>query len=206
MRCVVREIFLDELGGDESPCWAAFLDVSMLSYSATEDHLLHRPDSPFWDNVHTKEVETREMILAEALQKSVLLLERRLGPDRKEWAWGKLHTYHWRHEFTKKTPFFHSYFNRGPYPAGGDSHSVNVALFSWGEEFDVLVVPAMRMVVDFGREEPMSLLTVPGQSGNPSSPHYGDMVPGFLHPTSRPMPFRSGNVEKQYRDVLRINQ
>lgn len=60
------------------------------------------------------------------------------------------------------------------------------------------------MIVDFGRDEPMSLITVPGQSGNPSSPHYGDMIPAFLEGAARSMPFQPENVERQYRDVLRI--
>ncbi|HEY5915453.1 MAG TPA: penicillin acylase family protein, partial [Verrucomicrobiae bacterium] len=163
-----------------------------------------RPESPFWDNVLTTEKESREAIIAEALQKSIRLLEQRLGSNRSKWQWGKIHTYHWQHDFTKQTIFFNSYFNRGPYPAGGDTHSINAATFSWGDEFHVATIPAMRMIVDFGLDEPMTLVTVPGQSGNPSSPHYGDMIPLFLKAGARPMPFRKENVEKQYRDVLRI--
>jgi acyl-homoserine-lactone acylase len=204
MHCVVREIFLDELGGAKGICWEAFLDAVTTSYPASEDHLLHRPESPFWDNISTPEKESREDIIAEALQKAVRLLEKRISSNRAKWQWGKLHTYHWEHDFTKQTIFFHSYFNRGPYPAGGDTHSVNVASFTWGDDFHVLFIPAMRMIVDFGRDEPLSLITVPGQSGNPSSPHYGDMLPLFLKAEGRPMPFRPENVVKQYQDILRI--
>ena len=204
MHCLTRELFLDELGGDKSLCWEAFLDASMMSYPAAEDHLLCRPESPFWDNILTEAKESPEDIVAEALEKSILLLEKRIGSNRSKWQWGKIHTYHWKHEFTKKTIFFHSYFNRGPFPAGGDVHSVNVGTFTWGEDFHVWNIPAMRMIVDFGQEEPMSLITVPGQSGNPSSPHYGDMLPLFLKGEGRSMPFRQENVERQYRDVVRI--
>jgi acyl-homoserine-lactone acylase len=195
-----RAIFVDELGGPESVYWEAFLDVNMSSYPAPEDHLLFRPDSPFWDNILTSPTEAREDTLAEALNGAIELLEERLGRDRRQWQWGKLHTYHWKHEFTNATPFFHDYFNRGPYPAGGDSHSLNVGTFTWGDNFEVWNIPAMRMIVDFGREEPMSLITVPGQSGNPSSGHYGDMVPAFLNVEGRPMPFGTQNIEKQYRE------
>ena len=64
---------LDELGGDKSLCWEAFLDVNMMSYPAPEDHLLYRPDSAFWDNTSTKEKESREDVIAEALQQAILL-------------------------------------------------------------------------------------------------------------------------------------
>jgi acyl-homoserine-lactone acylase len=201
---VTRGIFLDELGGEKSLCWEAFLDANMMSYPAPEDHLLFRSESPFWDNIATRDQESREDIIAEALQKAVRLLEKEIGKDRKKWQWGKIHTYRWQHEFTKSTIFFHSYFNREPYPAGGDTHSVNVAAFAWGENFDAVVIPAMRMLVDFSLEEPMSVVTVPGQSGNPSSSHYSDMIRLFLNRRGHPMPFRRENVEKQYPDVLRI--
>jgi len=204
MHCFTRELFLDELGGDRNLYWEALLDANMTSYPAPEDHLFYRPESPFWDNILTTEKESREDIIAEALQNAVVLLEKQLGSNRQKWQWGKIHTYHWQHDFTKQTIFFHSYFNRGPYPAGGDAHSVNVATFVWGDDFHVVLIPAMRMIVDFGQDEPMSLIAVPGQSGNPSSPHYGDMIPLFLSRDGCPMPFRKENVEKQYRDMLRI--
>ncbi|MBN2321946.1 MAG: penicillin acylase family protein [Acidobacteria bacterium] len=204
MHTVTRSTFLDELGGDESLCWEAFLDANMMSYPAPEDHLLFRPESPFWDNTATREPESREDIIAEALEKAVRLLEKEIGRDREKWQWGKIHTYRWQHEFTKETIFFHSYFNRGPYPAGGDAHSVNVSGFAWGENFDAVVIPAMRMIVDFSLQEPMSVVTVPGQSGNPSSSHYSDMIPLFLNRKGRPMPFRQENIEDQYRNVFRI--
>ncbi len=85
-----------------------------------------------------------------------------MGRDRATWTWGALHNYHWRHEFTRSTRFFHDYLNRGPFPAGVDVHSVNVAAFYWGKSFDVFVIPAMRMVVDFRLEEPAFLISVPG--------------------------------------------
>jgi acyl-homoserine-lactone acylase len=204
MHCVTRETFMDEIGEEGSLLWEAFLDASSTSYPAPEDHLLWRPESPFWDDTATPEREAREEIIAEALEAAVDLLEDEIGSNRAKWQWGKLHTYHWKHDVTKETIFLHCYFNRGPYPAGGDSHSVNVATFTWGDDFHVWTIPAMRMIVDFGRDEPMSLITVPGQSGNPSSPHYGDMIPPFLEGAARPMPFKPENVERQYRDVLRI--
>lgn len=204
MHCIARETFMDEIGKDNGLAWEAFLDASSTSYPAPEDHLLWRPESPFWDNVATPEKESREEIVATALEAAVDWLENEISGNRTKWQWGKLHTYHWKHDLTKETIFLHSYFNRGPYPAGGDAHSINVATFTWGEDFAAWILPAMRMIVDFGRDEPMSLITVPGQSGNPSSPHYDDMIPAFLEGVARPMPFQPENVERQYRDVLRI--
>lgn len=199
-----RKTFLDELGPEDGIFWQAFLDANMVSYGAPEDHLVVQSESLFFDDVTTPVKERKEDIIAYALVAAVKLCEKKMGSEHKNWKWGTLHTYHWKHEFTKKTRFFHEYFNRGPYPASGDVHTLNVTTFTWGENFDTWNIPAMRMVVDFGKSEGASFLTVPGQSGNPSSPHYDDMIPYFLNISAHPMPFNSENIAKQYQDVLEL--
>jgi len=202
MHAATRCIFLDELGPEGSVAWESFQDASVISYSAFQDHLLGREDSPFWDNITTKRKETKWIVLAQALSDAILLCEDRMGSARRKWEWGKLHTYHWKHDFTKKLPVFHDFFNRGPYPAGGDGHTLNVATPVWGSDFNVVVIPAMRMVVDFGLKEPAYLVHTPGQSGNPSSGHYDDMLPYWLNGKNHPLPFGRKAVEEQYEDVL----
>lgn len=202
MHCAIRSIFLDELGPDSGIAWEAFISMSVIKYPALQDHLLGREDSPFWDKVKTARRETKWDIIAEALNDAVVLCEDRMGGNRSAWKWGRLHTYHWKHEITRNIPVFHGLFNRGPYPAGGDGHTVNVALPKWGYSFDVVEIPAMRLVVDFGRPEPAFLVGAAGQSGNPSSGHYDDMLPYWLKGKNHPLPFGKKAVERQYRDVL----
>jgi acyl-homoserine-lactone acylase len=202
MHCAARVIFLDELGPDNSLVWESFLDLFLIKYSAIQDHILGREDSPFWDNVKTPRKETKWDNLAEALNRAIVLCEERMGGNRAKWQWGRLHTYHWKHDITASIPVFHDFFNRGPYPAGGDSHTVNVAVSKSGESFEVVEIPAMRLVVDFGLKEPAYLVHVPGQSGNPSSEHYDDMLPYWLNGKNHPLPFGKKAVEEQYRDVL----
>src|SRR4030042_2969557 len=202
MHAAVHGIFLDELGPEGSVPWESFQDASMCSYSAQQDPILGREDSPFWNDINTKENEGKWRILAEALDRAILLCEDRMGSNRQAWKWGRLHTYRWAHDFTKKIPFFHGYLNRGPYPASGDGHTLDVATPSWGDSFDVYLIPAMRLIVDFGLEEPARLVCTPGQSGNPSSDHYDDMLPYWLNGKNYPLPFGKEAVEKQYHDVL----
>jgi acyl-homoserine-lactone acylase len=204
LHCFTRNTFLDELGPDDGPTWEAFLDANISSYSAMEDHLLHRADSPFFDDVTTTGKEGKTDIIAKSLADAVLLCEERLGGNRARWRWGRLHTYSWRHDIARKVPFLRSLLDRGPFPAPGDASTMNVAGTSPGRDFEVLWIPAMRMVVDFGLDEPAVLTAVPGQSGDPSSPHYDDMIDLFLSGENRPLPFKKENVERQYRRVLTI--
>ncbi len=199
---LVHELFQDEIGPENSIPWNAFLDMCTMSYSATEDHLVYREGSPFWDSGKYPAQSGKAYVLAESLQKAIIFCEEHMGKDRRKWQWGKLHTYYWRHDVTRKASLLSGLFNRGPYAAGGDVHSINVAGYQWGRDFNVFMIPAMRMIVDFGLEDPAYMISVPGQSGNPSSPHYDDMIPYFLEVKNHPLPFVQSAILRQYKDVL----
>ena len=97
------------------------------------------------------------------------------------------------------------YFNRGPYPAQGDMFTLNVSMYMMGLDYKTWLVPSMRMVVDFSREEPMKAVNSSGQSDNPSSPHYDDGIKAWRDGIYFPFPFRKEAIEAQYKDVLRLN-
>lgn len=204
-----RQIFLDELGPEDSPAWKALVDTANNSYSAQADHLLGRDDSPFWDDLRTPEREDKPAILARSLAAAVALCEERLGADRNGWQWGKLHRYHWISDSSRsatllpagqrsKLEAISGYLNRGPYPAGGDHSTLNVSAYAWGRDFDTWLIPAMRLVVDFGAQEPMQAINSTGQSGNPASPHYADGIEAWRRGDYVSFPFRSENIDRVY--------
>jgi acyl-homoserine-lactone acylase len=204
-----RETFLDELGPESSPAWQALVDTANNSYSAQADHLLGREDSPFWNDTRTAQKEDKPAILARSLAGALTLLESKLGNERSAWQWGKLHTYNWISETTQLAPHMSTsqrtsinalkgYLDRGPYPAGGDHSTLNVAAYQWGKNFDTWLIPAMRIVVDFGREEPLIGLNSSGQSGNPASKHYADGIDAWLKGHYMSFPFQSQNLDKVY--------
>jgi acyl-homoserine-lactone acylase len=209
-----RNIFLDELGPDDSRAWKSFLVMNNESYNATCDHLIIRGDeSPFWDDVKTGVRETKATIIARSLLDAVSALESRQGSDPAKWNWGALHTYVWETEASKTAPYLGfmertamdllwSYFNRGPYPAPGDIFTLNVSAYTMGRDFDTWLIPAMRIVVDFSLDEPMVGVNSSGQSDNPSSPHYDDGIKTWRNGEYIPFPFKENAVKAQYREVL----
>lgn len=214
---LTREAFLDELGPDAaSPAWRALINGTILAYSATQDHLLQREDSPFWDDVATESVkETKADIFARALAAAVRGAEERLGADRAQWQWGKVHTYTWASPATamrahlpwleqQVVGLLSPYLDRGPYPAGGDHNTLNVSGSTVGRgEFAVETVPAMRLVVDFAQREPVQLVIAGGQSDDPASAHYADGIPLYLSLQNRAMPFNDVNARNaQFRDAF----
>ncbi|WP_166358768.1 penicillin acylase family protein [Pseudomonas akapageensis] len=204
-----KQTFLDELGPETSPTWKAFVANADLSYSAQADHLLGREDSPYWDDIKTAQKEDKPAILARSLAAAISSGESQLGNDRRAWQWGKLHHYTWTSDSSKLAPFMSvgdrtginalsSYLNRGPVPAGGDHTTLNTSAYHWGQDFDTWLIPAMRMVVDFGQAEPMIGLNSTGQSGNPASPHYADGIDAWLKGQYMSFPMQPQNFDKTY--------
>ena len=204
-----RETFLDELGPDTSPAWQALVETANSSYSAQADHLLGREDSPFWNDIRTPQQEDKPTILARSLADAVSFTESKLGTERSAWQWGKLHSYNWTTETSHLARYMSAsqrasinalkgYLDRGPYPAGGDHSTLNVSAYNWGQNFDTWLIPAMRIVVDFGREEPLIGLNSSGQSGNPASKHYADGIDAWLKGQYMTFPFKPHNLDKAY--------
>ncbi|MDQ8036053.1 MAG: penicillin acylase family protein [Pedobacter sp.] len=198
---LTSDIFLDELGPVESNSWQSLLLGNAISYSAQQDHMLGREDSPFWDDVRTpNHKEEKAEIFALALANSWQQATSTMGANPAEWKWGNLHTYTWESGSTKLKPFLpfaqrkaigalSGYLDRGPYPAPGSTNTVNVAGYTIGDGFKVWNVPAMRMIVDFSQAEPLYIINSGGQSGNPASPHYADGIELYLSGRNRRMAF-----------------
>ena len=204
-----RQIFIDELGPDTSAAWRALVETANASYSAQADHLLGRDDSPFWNDQRTRHQEDKPAILARSLAAAVARMEAAQGADRNAWSWGRLHTYTWKTGTTQLAPYMAAsqragintisgYLDRGPIAAGGDHSTLNVSAYRWGDNFDTWLIPAMRVIVDFGRDEPMIGLNSTGQSGNPASPHYADGIDAWLKGGYMSFPFKSENLDKVY--------
>lgn len=204
-----RLIFLDELGPEGSPAWQAMVESADISYSAQADHLTGRIDSPFWDDVNTPEKEDKAAILARSLAAAQAYCADRMGSDPRNWQWGRLHSYTWASDATQMAPFLsssertgiealRSYLDRGPYPAGGDHTTLNVSAYHWGKDFNTWLIPAMRIIVDFNRSEPMIGLNSSGQSGNPASPHYADGIDAWLGGQYMSFPMQEKNLDKVY--------
>lgn len=183
--------FLDALGPENSASWKAFISNGNLSYSAQADHLLSREDSPFWSDTRSGQQRDKPAVLARSLVAAVDAGERLMGSDHKAWQWGTLHHYVWRNAQGQTV--------RGPIAAGGDHTTLNMAAYRLGDSnFDTTLIPAMRMIVDFGQPEPMMAQNSSGQSSNPASPHYADGIDPWLKGQYVSFPMQPQHFDKVY--------
>ena len=127
---------------------------------------------------------------------------RRLGEPAVGWKWGRARKATLQHPMGR-VPLQGAIFNLGPFECPGD---VNTVFQAGSVGDDPLggpgVVPSMRMVLDVGDWD-RSLFSLPGgQSGNPLSPHYKDLLPAWLKGTGVPIAWSIEAVEAATVETL----
>jgi penicillin amidase len=142
----------------------------------------------------------RDQLLLSTLQSAVSKLKSLQGNDPSSWAWGRLHTVTFHHPL-ELLEGAKPLFEIGPVPRPGDSYTVNAAGFS-GEHFDQLSGPSYREILDVGNWDESVVANVPGESGQPGSPHYSNLVPYWDQTRYFPMLYTRAAVEKQAKDRL----
>jgi penicillin amidase len=142
--------------------------------------------------------------VADALAAVVRWLKQHRGPDVKRWGWGHVRTLTMAHPFGQKKAFA-KLFNLGPVPCGGDEDTINNAS---ARPIEPLTRPdsiaSMRLVVDVGAWENCRFALPGGQSGNPLSPHYGDLFPLWHRGEGVPIAWAPEAVQKATREKLSL--
>jgi penicillin amidase len=143
-------------------------------------------------------------VMADALTQVVRTLQSRFGPDPKGWAWGVCRPLTLRHLLGERT-ILRGIFNLGPFPFGGDTNTVNQAAVPPQDALgNPLAIASLRAVIDVGDWD-VSLFSLPGgQSGNPLSPHYDDLLPFWVRGDGVPVAWSDTAVKNLTRSVLRL--
>lgn len=163
---------------------------------------LDRPDSP-WFRPEGESIF--EDLVRSALQSSVEELKEKFGPDEKNWAWGKIHAFTFKH-LMGSNKLVAPLLNRGPILLGGDFTTV----WATGSSFyqlvgEAVIGPPYRMIVDLGNLDNSWSILTPGQSGIPKSPHYDDQIGDWMNKGYHRMLFSRDAVVKNTRHIQQLN-
>jgi penicillin amidase len=197
---VWRHIILRTFGDDLPAGWLPADDAAF----AVVTDLLANPADPFWDDLRTKPLETRDEILRLATQDAVDELTSRLGKDPAKWTWGALHGATFRNESLGESGIapIEALFNRGPYPTSGGASIVNATGWSYEDGYDVQWLPSERMILDLSDWDAAQAIHTTGESGHTFHPHYIDMEPLWAAIEYAPLPWSRPEVEAQAADRL----
>lgn len=159
--------------------------------------MIKKEDSPWWDNIHTPERETRRQILTKSLNEAAASLEKQLGDDVNKWQWKKVHTLTHKHPLGI-LPVVGSFFNVGPFPVPGGRETINNLDFPIDSTgiYQVSYGPALRRILDFTSPEQGRSVLPTGQSGNVMSKHYNDQARMFVEGGSRGELMNRTDIEK----------
>jgi penicillin amidase len=172
--------------------------VGTFSLPATVQALSHPAAPAFSGDAQA----SRDKVLLDALRIAQAKLEAAQGSDMRKASWGKSHTMRFRHPLDEASQEGAA-FDLGPLARPGDGYTVNATHFS-DSSFDQTVGASYREIFDLSDWDNSVGVNVPGQSGQPGSPHYDDLLPLWLAGRYFPLSYSRSAVDKQTVDVLEL--
>ena len=215
---LLRDTLWDEFGEkDPDPIWGLTSQYQFYadSHMPMMTDLLANPQHSWWDDVNTPQKETRDDIIRRSLADTVNWLVDQYGKNPDEWQWGKLHTVTFPHVPLGESGIkpVEQIFNSRTIPApGGNStvntatsnFSVNSALASQSQSFQVVFGPSIRMIMDLSNWDRSLSINSTGQSGQLFHPNREDQITTWLNVEYHPMFFTQEAVEKNAQNVLTL--
>jgi penicillin amidase len=182
---LARDAFQDELGAELfNHYWVTgFAPAALARLSA-------KPDDTWWDDVTTPQVEKRDDTMRRAFAEALEYLGRHYGDLHTIWEWDTLHAAQFRHSLGEVWPL--AWLVNRTVKLGGD------ALFDPGQAgnsptaYVPVLIPAVQINAD-------QFALAGGQSGNPFSPHYADLLP--LWQRGQTVPLQDAARPEDLKDV-----
>jgi len=129
-------------------------------------------------------------------------MEQREGTDPALWSWGAMHTMTFRHPLDQ-VHGGQALFDLGPVARPGDANTVD-ATGVGGTGFAQGSGATYREIFDLSNWDNSRAINAPGQSGNPSSRHYSDLLPFWEAGQYFPLVYSKDAVEENSEDVLTL--
>jgi penicillin amidase len=153
---------------------------------AFDDYWGLRPDvvrliltkHPAWCEQSAEAPPSCAEALARSLEMALDDLTRRYGAETKDWRWGRAHEAAFTNQLLSRVPVLRGIFATRIAADGGDDTLNRAATFTRDENepFADVHGPTLRMIVDLSDIAATRFMIAPGQSGNPLSPHYADLM------------------------------
>lgn len=167
-------------------------------------HALLNPEPPLflpWIEGNITPQSRRDRVLTRALDEAIAELERRLGPDMTKWRWGTLHTARFAHPLAGANRPERAAFNLGPVERGGDGNTVNATS---GGNYTQSSGASYRQVLDLSNWDKSTATNTPGQSGQPASMHYDDLLKLWAREEHFPLVYSRAAVEKNAKSRMML--
>ncbi|HEV2992421.1 MAG TPA: penicillin acylase family protein [Candidatus Angelobacter sp.] len=142
----------------------------------------------------------RNQLLLHSLVDAIAQLKKLEGPDSSKWSWGRLHTIVMRHSLDL-LPAAKSLVDLGPISRPGDGNTVNA---TGGSDFKQSSGASYREIFDLSDWDNSLAINTPGQSGQPGSPHYCDLLQMWSEGKYFPLLYSRERVEVNATEKLTL--
>ena len=138
------------------------------------------------------------LMMSESLIEAITELQNKFGRDMNKWRWGDLHFAEFKHPLSTDDTT-RAVFDLKSIPRGGDANTVNATS---GARFIQRSGASFREILDLNNWDDSVAINVPGQSAQPESPHYGDLLPLWSEGKYFPLLFSRAKIEKNAAERL----
>ena len=145
-------------------------------------------------------VESRNHMLRASLEEAWKEMQKLQGADSTKWSWGEMHHVRFRHPLDQM-PGAAALTDPPPVSRPGDEYTVNATGY-YDSSFDQVSGASYREILDLSDWDHSVTVNVPGQSGQPASPHYSDLIPLWSEGKYFPLLYSREAVEKEATDKL----
>ena len=122
--------------------------------------------------------ENCDVRLAVALDSALAELRQAYGSDMTQWQWGRAHIAQFQNPVLSRIPVLRDWV-RVSVPSPGGYDTINrgpSAIRDEARPYEQRFGAGLRMITDLAVPAGSRMITVPGQSGNPFSPHFADLL------------------------------
>ena len=164
----MEEVFKEEMGEE---MYERFISNAYIAYKAL-DYQLEKGESAWFNG-------SLDELLLNSYQRTIEDLEEQLGSDPSQWQWQEMQSISFDHALGEED-MLKPFFNRGPYPYGGDNETVGRANYSLNDPFNVTLAAGLRFIAVMEPQIEAYGVFAGGQSGHFMSDHYDQYIETWL--------------------------
>ena len=146
--------------------------------------------------------QRRDHVLIDALNSAHSRLASQQGADMHRWSWGRSHQVSFLHPLDQAQGAA-ELFDRGPVQRPGDGDVLQATGFD-GDSFAQVEGASYREIFDLSDWDESRAINAPGQSGQPGSKHYDDLLPLWSEGGYFPLTYSKGAVDRATTDTLTL--
>jgi penicillin G amidase len=133
---------------------------------------------PGWCAEPDKPADTCSIRLSQALDTALDELRHSYGDEMAQWQWGRAHIAYFPNAVFERVPLLRDWL-RVTIPTPGGYDTVNRGPSQIRDDaapYEQRFGAGLRIITDMAAPQDSQMMTAPGQSGNPLSPHYADLL------------------------------